>query len=93
MTSHFQIRDNRSQNNVVVAYQDWLGGAAARYDAQLTARYKYLRASPLREEIVAPLQNPPRTILFLDLGRNPKGWTNLAYAEFFGKSSIQTSAK
>ncbi|SMB82325.1 hypothetical protein SAMN00120144_2167 [Hymenobacter roseosalivarius DSM 11622] len=93
MTSQFRVRVNRQQNNVVVAYQDWLGGAAARYDAQLTARYKYLRASSLQEEIVEPLLNPPRSILFLDLGRNPKGWVNLAYAEFFGKASIQTSAK
>lgn len=93
MTSQIHMRVNRQQNNVVVAYQDWLGGAAARYDAQLTARYKQLRASPRQQEIVAPLQNPPMTILFLDLGRNPKGWTNLAYAEFFGKSSIQTRAQ
>ena len=93
MTSHFQMRAIRQQNNVAVAYQDWLGGAAARYDAQLTARYKYLRASSLQEEIVEPLQSPPRTLLFLDLGRNPNGWTNLAYAEFFGKSSIQASAR
>ncbi len=80
-------------NNIVVAYQDWLSGAAARYDAQLTARYHELRAASWTPDeavtVVAPLDNPPRTILFGDITADINDWSNLAYAEFFGKNSIR----
>lgn len=79
-------------NNVLVAYQDWLGGAAARYDEQLTARYRTLQeAGWLPDEaVVEPLQDPPRTILFGDITPDIHDWSNLAYADFFGKKTIRT---
>ncbi|UYZ58427.1 DUF6056 family protein [Hymenobacter latericus] len=76
-------------NNIVVAYRDWLGGAAARYDRQLTARYAYLHTPTPPDVVVARLQEPPATILFSDLETNPNDWANQAYAEYFGKRSIR----
>ncbi|GAA4392229.1 DUF6056 family protein [Hymenobacter koreensis] len=81
-------------NNVLVAYQDWLNGAAARYDAQLTARYQVLKAKGWSSEhvVVEPLQDPPRTLLFGDITPDVNDWSNLAYAEFFGQKSIRVPA-
>ncbi|KUG06005.1 DUF6056 family protein [Solirubrum puertoriconensis] len=84
-------RDNA--NNIVKAYQDWLGGAAARYDAQLTARYAYLRGQTPADVVVERLQAPPTTILFSDLETDTNDWANQAYADFFGKNSIRVSAE
>ncbi|AYA38016.1 hypothetical protein D3Y59_13780 [Hymenobacter oligotrophus] len=80
-------RDNA--NNIVVAYRDWLGGAAARYDRQLTARYAYLRTATPPDVMVERLLDPPATVLFSDLETNPNDWANQAYAEYFGKRSIR----
>jgi hypothetical protein len=90
----FRIRGrdkSDNTNNVLLAYQDWVGGAAARYDAQLTARYQYLRSwsSPRQDVVVEPLRAPPATLLFSDLTPLTTDWSNMAYAEFFGKGSIR----
>jgi len=78
-------------NNILLAYKDWLGGAAARYDAQLTARYEALRTEGWTPDnvVVEALQAPPRTILFGDISTNTYDWSNQAYAEFFGKKTIR----
>ncbi len=81
-------------NWISVAYQDWLGGAAARYDHQLSKRYEYLRSKPLGAAVVVkPLKDPPQTIFFIDLSPSAEAWNNLAYAEFFGKSTIRIPAE
>lgn len=79
-------------NNVLIAYQDWLDGAAARYDAQLTTRYHALQTPDWlpADAVVEPLQNPPYTILFGDITPSIYDWSNQAYAEFFGKKTIRT---
>jgi hypothetical protein len=79
-----------STNNSFTAYRDLLSGAAARYDAQLTARYRFLQTTPLAQPTVAPLTDPPLTLLFSDITTNPTDWSNLAYADFFKKKSIVT---
>ncbi|KAA9333175.1 hypothetical protein F0P96_09350 [Hymenobacter busanensis] len=82
-----------STNNIVEAYHDWLDGTAARYDAQLTARYQSLRYSDWSgstDAVVEPLQSPPRTLLFGDITTDVYDWSNQAYAEFFGKKTIRT---
>ncbi|SHL39906.1 DUF6056 family protein [Hymenobacter psychrotolerans] len=78
-------------NNVLLAYEDWLGGAAARYDAQLTARYHALQTPGWlpAEAVVEPLQDPPYTLLFGDITPNIYDWSNQAYAEFFGRKTIR----
>ena len=89
---NFRLRGREPQdnaNNVVRAYRDWLGGAAARYDAQLTARYQYLRTWTPDDVVVESLRDPPATLLFSDLRTNPNDWANVAYAGFFGKKSIR----
>ncbi|QNH62532.1 DUF6056 family protein [Hymenobacter sediminicola] len=80
-------------NNVLIAYQDWLGGAAARYDAQLTTRYYALQQPGWfpDETVVEPLQEPPYTILFGDITPDVFDWSNQAYAEYFGKKTIRTN--
>ncbi|TGE26597.1 DUF6056 family protein [Hymenobacter metallicola] len=81
-------------NNILQAYQDWLGGAAARYDAQLMARYAHLQSweSPRQDVVVEPLQAPSKTLLFYDITPDASDWSNQAYAEFFGKSSVRVPA-
>ncbi|MCC3151553.1 DUF6056 family protein [Hymenobacter sp. BT770] len=79
-----------STNNSFTAYRDLLSGAAARYDAELTARYRFLQTTPLAQPTVAPLTDPPLTLLFSDITTNPTDWSNLAYADFFKKKSIVT---
>ncbi|MCB2410423.1 DUF6056 family protein [Hymenobacter lucidus] len=83
-------------NNIMLAYQDWLSGAAARYDAQLTARYQYLHSwesANTPDVVVEPLRNPSKTLLFYDITPTTDDWSNQAYAEFFGKKSIRVSAE
>ncbi|QNH62252.1 DUF6056 family protein [Hymenobacter sediminicola] len=80
-----------NSNNSVLAYRDWLGGSAARYDAQLTARYRQLQAAPVNTICtVSALQEPPLSLSFLDLSaENPQDWTNQEYAKFFRKKEIR----
>ena len=80
-----------NSNNSVLAYREWLGGAAARYDAQLTARYQQLQAAPPNTICtVSALHEPPFSLSFLDLSaENPQDWTNQEYAKFFRKKEIR----
>jgi hypothetical protein len=78
-------------NNTVLAYREWLGGAACSYDAQLRARYQQLQAAPPNSICtVTALQSPPFLLTFLDLSaENPQDWTNQEYAKFFSKREIR----
>ena len=80
-----------NSNNSVLAYRDWLSGAAACYDAQLTARYQQLRATPANTVCtVSALREPPFSLSFLDLSaEDPQDWTNQEYAKFFRKKEIR----
>jgi hypothetical protein len=77
-----------STNNSLLAYRDLLHGSAAGYDAQLSARYQYLRSSSTLRPQVPSLANPPITLLFSDITADTTDWANTAYAEFFGKKTI-----
>lgn len=77
-----------STNNSLLAYRDLLHGTAARYDAQLMARYRYLRSNASPHAQVAPLSNPSLTLLFSDITPDTADWANRAYAEFFNKQTI-----
>ncbi|UOG75024.1 DUF6056 family protein [Hymenobacter tibetensis] len=80
-----------STNNSLLAYRDLLHGNAAHYDAQLSARYRYLRQTPVLHAAVPPLLKPPFTILFSDITTDTANWANRAYAEFFGKKTIRVA--
>lgn len=77
-----------STNNSSLAYRDLLHGKAARYDAELTARYHYLHTSPIPGPQVPVLTDPPITLLYGDIGTDTANWGNRAYAEFFHKRII-----
>ena len=77
-----------STNNSFLAYRDLLHGTASRYDAELTARYRYLQNSTVSHAQVAPLSDPSITLLFSDITADTTDWSNRAYAEFFGKKTI-----
>ncbi|MBF9223156.1 hypothetical protein I2H31_18780 [Hymenobacter sp. BT662] len=77
-----------STNNSFLAYRDLLHGTAARYDAQLTARYAYLRGrAPLHAQVPA-LEATPIILLYGDIGPDSANWGNQAYAGFFHKKTI-----
>lgn len=91
--NHLLNPNNRlSTNNSLLAYRELRHGTAARYDAQLMARYHYLQTSTLSRPQVAALQDPPITLLFGDITQDTTDWANLAYAEFFGKKTIVIKA-
>ncbi|UOQ97391.1 hypothetical protein MUN81_19405 [Hymenobacter sp. 5317J-9] len=79
-----------STNNSLLAYRDLLHGTAARYDAQLTARYQYLRNSPTLHPQVRALPEPCITLLYGDISPDSANWGNRAYADFFRKKTIVT---
>jgi hypothetical protein len=82
-----------NSNNTILAYREWVSGAAHRYDAQLGGRYQQLRTlPPMSACTVAALQTPPSLLLFLDLSsENPQDWTNQEYAKFFNKREIRVA--
>ncbi|HEX8326328.1 MAG TPA: DUF6056 family protein [Hymenobacter sp.] len=77
-----------STNNSFLAYRDLVHGAASRYNAELNARYQYLRTDPTPRPQVAALTAPPITLLFSDITPDTADWANTAYAEFFQKKTI-----
>lgn len=92
VTDH-NVRVTRAQagvgsNNVVLAYRDWLSGAAGRYDADLTARYRTLRGEPGRRLQLPPLTIEPPTLLYSDITTDSTYWANVAYARYFGQRAV-----
>jgi len=75
-------------NNVVLAYRDWLSGAAGCYDAQMRARYRLLRAAPDRRLRLAPLAAEPPTLIYYDITTDSTYWGNIAYAQHFGQRTV-----
>ena len=75
-------------NNIVLAYRDWLTGAARRYDAQLRGRYQQLRATPGRSVRLPPLVAEPPTLLYYDITTDSTYWGNTAYAQYFGQRAV-----
>ena len=75
-------------NNVVLAYRDWLSGAAGRYDAQQRARYQLLRAAPGRRLCLTPLVAEPPTLLYYDITTDSNYWGNMSYAQYFGQRAV-----
>ena len=79
-----------SSNNVMRAYQQWLSGDAARYDAELRTRYQTLAAGGPTVTIY-PLHNRPSLLYCFDVA----GTTNQAflrdYAYYFGVPQVLTT--
>lgn len=82
----------RASNNAVLAYRDWLSGAAARYDATLRARYRLLRTRPARCLQVAPLPptGRPQSLLYYDITTDSTFGFNRDYAQFFRQRAVWT---
>ena len=78
----------RGSNNVIVAYRDWLSGAAGHYDAQQRARYRQLQSAPAQRLRLAPLVAEPPTLVYYDITTDSTYWGNSAYAQFFGQRTI-----
>ena len=75
-------------NNVVLAYRDWLSGAAARYDQQQRARYRQLREQPAPRQCLPALTDEPPTLLYLDITTDSTYWGNQAYAHYFNRQAV-----
>jgi hypothetical protein len=82
----------QGSNNVVRAYRQWLSGDAARYDAEVRARYRTLAMGrPVVN--IKPLQNRPELLYCFDIA----GMTNTVflrdYAYYFGVQQVRTTAQ
>lgn len=75
-------------NNVVLAYRDWLSGAAGRYDQQQRARYRQLQAQPAPRQRVPALTEEPPSLLYLDITTDTAYWGNKAYAQYFHREAV-----
>ena len=75
-------------NNVVLAYRDWLSGAAARYNQQQQARYRQLQEQPAPRQRVAALTEEPPTLLYLDITTDTAYWGNRVYAQYFYREAV-----
>ncbi|GAB3574912.1 DUF6056 family protein [Hymenobacter daeguensis] len=69
-------------NNAIRAYQQWLGGEAARYDAELRARYRRL-ATERPVVRMRPLQNRPELLFCFDIGGVQDSVLLREYADYF----------
>ncbi|WP_210514524.1 DUF6056 family protein [Hymenobacter terricola] len=77
----------QGSNNVVRAYRQWLGGEAARYDAELRARYQRIHAGgPVVE--IRPLLNRPDLLYNSDFTNATSPGTLQNYARYFGAKQI-----
>ena len=82
----------RESNNAVLAYRDWLGGSAARYDEALRARYQLLRTaqgSALQVPALPHTARPPM-LLYHDLTTDSTFGLNEDYARYFGRRTAWT---
>jgi hypothetical protein len=77
----------QGSNNVVRAYREWLGGEAARYDAELRARYQTIQSgAPV--VTIYPLQNKPDLLFCFDVTRAEDPIMLRYYAQYFGVPRI-----
>jgi hypothetical protein len=76
------------KNNLFLAYKGLARHIPQGYDAELTARYKFLRGGG-DTAIVAPLKTKAGNVVyFLDITPDPLDPQNLAYAHYFGKKAV-----
>ena len=77
----------QGSNNAIRASRQWLGGEAARYDAELRARYQALQTgAPLAT--IHPLRNRPDLLYSFDIAE-VKGLGALqTYARYFGVKQV-----
>lgn len=70
---------------------DLLSGRAARYDAEVHARYVSVReaiASGASELVLPPITEPLRSLVILPLDPSPHHWTNRSFADYFGRAAL-----
>jgi hypothetical protein len=77
----------QGRNNVLRAYQQWLGGEAAGYDAELRARYRALQAN---ESVVRirPLHHRPDLLHSFDITEAGNTYFLQRYARYFGAKRV-----
>ncbi len=79
----------QGSNNVVRAYQQWLGGEAKRYDDEMRARYAALaRSAPVAQ--IQPLHHRPNLLYSFDIADpgNAQVLHLQGYATYFGKKRV-----
>lgn len=77
-------------NNAIRAYQQWLSGDAARYDAELRARYHKLATDRPVVKIL-PLQNQPELLYCFDIVGVKDPFMLREYADYFEVRQIDVS--
>lgn len=73
-------------HNSYAAGSDLASGRLAAYDRAMQARDVALDACCARRErtcVLAPIGDPPASLLVIDIARSPSDWVNLAYARYF----------
>jgi hypothetical protein len=74
-------------NNVVRAYRQWLSGEAARFDAELRARYRALAAGgPV--VAIKPLRNRPELLCSFEVADATSASVLQDYAYYFGVPKV-----
>jgi hypothetical protein len=83
----------QGSNNVVRAYQQWLGSEAKRYDDEMRARYAALaRSAPVAQ--IQPLHHRPDLLYSFDIADpcNAQVLHLQGYATYFGKQQVVVKA-
>jgi hypothetical protein len=78
--------------NIFTAWND-LFFKARSYDKQLNMRYEQIalaKNSSNTNVVVDSLNCIPRTLYFIDIGKDSSSWVNMGTAQYFGISSIRT---
>ena len=84
------------ENNVKLAYNDWLSGRAKSYNEQMNKRYQMIQKFKSNHNetdtlVVPKLKNTPKTIFFKDFtSNNVKNWRNTSYAKYYQIPAIRT---
>jgi hypothetical protein len=76
------------KNNIRMAWENLLSGAACRYDRELRQRYEKINTCAEDTCVVAPLSVFPSMLYFEDINADAESWPNKPYAEYFGKRAI-----
>jgi hypothetical protein len=82
-------RLGQGSNNVIRAYRQWLSGEAARYDAEMRARYRVL-ATGGPVVAIEPLQNRPELLYCFDVAGMDNPSFLRGYADYFGVKQVLT---
>lgn len=70
---------------------DLLSGRAARYDAEVHARYISVReaiATSASVLVLPPITDPLNSLVILPLDPSPHHWTNRSFADYFGNAAL-----